>query len=254
MADYYYAELLFDPDEIPLEDVVVRTVGALMSAGCEFSEVTVPTQRFNREIKWGEFKTVGLDGLRPMCEAAIKEGLADGRNIISFPQGWGRVMFEYKFEFEDHLNSEIWDEEEETNALSTDLGVAFTYSPSEKISRYILMRISFWEDFVLNHGSLEVHIANMRRAIGFFNAICSDISPYFGAMNKELHISPDRSLDNLKAGKLPEGNEYVFVGKRYTPMLDLAALAASGHRSATLCDGSIIIEFTDRWTPGSALG
>lgn len=253
MADYYYAELLFDPDDVPFVDCIARAVNALIGAGCEFREIVVPKQRFTRDIKWGEFSSAGLGSLREMCDLTLQEGLAENRHVVSFPPGWGRVMFEYKFAFDPELEEEIWDEEEETNALVTDLGAAFSYSPTSFANKYIKLTISFWEDFVLRHGNPETHVANFRKITSFWESIAREAPPYFGVMNNELHINHDRSLDALKAGQLPEGNEYVLVGNKLLGLLDQQALAASGRKVAALADGSVLIEFTDRWVPSSAL-
>lgn len=253
MADYYYAELLFDPNQHAFLDIVDQTSKIMIDSGCTFREIIIPRQKFDSKIKWGDFSTAGMDQLREMCSMAEQEGIQNQSNLISFPPGWGRIMYEYHFKFDERLNDEIWDEEEETNALSTDVGLSFTYTPFSELDRYIKLTICLWEDFVLKHGSPETHIANLRSVIGFFNNISQAISPFFGVMNNELHINADKSLELLRQGRLPEGNEYVLVGKTLLGMLDPAALTASGRHAGSLKDGSIIIEFTDRWAPASAL-
>ena len=254
MADYYYAELLFDPNSIRMVDLIERSINTLIRSGCEFREIVMPKERFSKDIKWGEFSTVGLDDLHPMCEAVTNDAISNNLDIISFPPGWGRVMFEYMFAFEDVMENEIWDEEEESNALSTDLGISFAYNHGGNLPKRIKMTISFWEDFVLTNASPETNMTNMRQAISFMENLCTAVSPFFCVMNKELHVNIDRSLDKMIAKQLPEGNEYVMVGKQILDRLDMTALNASSHRAATLKDGSLIIEFTDRWAPYSALG
>jgi len=253
MADYYYAEMLFSPDKSSFFNVIEGSVNALLSSGCEFREIVVPRERFAKEIKWGEFTTAGLDRLREMCDAVTREAMSEGRKMISFPPGWGRIMFEYKFDFDEALSDEIWDEEEETNALSTDFGASFTYSPTGSLSKYIKLTFSFWEDFVLTHGDPATHIGNLNRIFTFWEHISLALSPYFGVMNNELHINADSSYDLLSAGELPKGNEYVYIGQQSLGLLDVDALKSSGRRVRALRDGSLIIEFTDRWAPGSAL-
>lgn len=253
MADYYYAEMLFNPDKDSFADVIEGSVKALINSGCEFTEIIIPRQRFTKEIKWGEFSSAGIENLREMCDAVMHHSSQQGLKVISFPPGWGRVMFKYDFNFDEQLSDEIWDEEEETNALSTDVGASFTYSPAGNLSEYIKITISFWEDFVLRGGRTATHIVNLNRILGFWESISRTLSPYFGVMNRELHINSDASYDLLCAGKLPEGNEYVYIGKQSLRFLNATALKSSGRPYRAIGDDSVLIELTDRWAPGSAI-
>ena len=253
MADYYYAEMLFDPDETRFPDVVEGVVGTLLASGCHFRMITLPKTISSSKINWGGFSAAGLDRLREMCEQATSEGLMQKRRLISFPPGWGRIMFRCDFAFDEELHDEIWDEEEDTGARSTDLGLAFTFSPLHEAGRYTRMTLSFWEDCVLQNGEPATHINNTRTILNIFEMLSQNMHPYFGVMNNELHVNPDRSLDRLKSGELPDGNEYVYVGQKLTGLMDMAKLSASGRRLKTLPDGGVIIEFTDRWGAASAL-
>jgi len=162
-------------------------------------------------------------------------------------------MFQFDFDFDENLSDEIWDEEEETNALFTDLGASFTYSPAGSISKYIKITLSFWEDFVLRGGETATHIGNLNRVLGFWENISRTLSPFFGVMNSELHINTDASYDLLCAGKLPVGNEYVYIGRQSLRFLNAAALKSSARPYRAIGKDGVLIEFTDRWAPGSAI-
>jgi len=254
MADYYYAEFLFDPDRARFADVVEGAVGALMNSGCQFRVITLPKATAVDTTRWGGFVAEGLDRLREMCEEVTSEGLIEKRRLISFPPAWGRIMFSFDFDFDPELSDEIWDEEDDTGARATDLGLSFTFSPMQEAGRYCKLTLSFWEDFVLRGGQTATHIDNMRKIINILKRLSTYLSPYFGVMNNELHTNPDRSLELLRQGRLPEGNEYVYVGHEMTGMLNLDRLTSSGYRSMVLPDGAIIIEFTGRWGSLTPLG
>ena len=65
--------------------------------------------------------------------------------------------------------------------------------------------------------------------------ICNSTQPYFGAMNNEIDLNTDVSLDRLLRGASPTGNEYIIVGQDMVGNLDLEDLKKDSVSLRTAC-------------------
>lgn len=247
MPDFYYMDLYFDPDATPLVDTVDSCVNAIIQSGCDFKKIIIPADPSIQTTKNGKFGIVGLEHLRSTCQLCQDEMLGSGSTLFSYPPRWGRIVFDHAFAIDSDLSDEVYDEEDETGAKSSEMGLCFQFYNHEGMGRKIKMTMNFWEDFILKRASQQTHQRNINFIAHMLETINYAVGPYFGAMNTELKINTDRSLDLLMRGTLPEGNDFVFVGEALAQKLDVAELDRRAIAYRDFSDGSILIQFTDRF-------
>jgi hypothetical protein len=252
LPDYYYAEFYFDPAEHAFQDIVEGCVSAVINAGCTFDMVVMPKATVSSTTSGGEFEAIGLENLKAVVSSYTEEMLKSGNTIISFPPRWGRIMFECDFAIDNDLIDEVLDEEEESRANSKSLGLSFVLVAAGEKGGKVKANLSFWEEFILTYGKKETNISNMRRILDIIRHMCGTVPPYFGAMNSELHINTDRSLQLLSSNNPPVGNEFVLVGERLLDKLNLDVLGKPGLNWSRLNE-AVIIQFVDKWGGASAL-
>jgi hypothetical protein len=246
MLDYYYIDLYFDPGRVSLRDVVHSTVSSLVSGGCSYEKVTVSDPKASGSVNFGEHVALAAPDLPAVASAYVDEMLKDGQRLISFPP-LGRVMFSYPFRLDEDLLEDIYDEEEESSSSSEVIGLTFLYSAVSGSGPLIKASLSFWEEYILKNGRPEIQVKNMSDILSMIVRISSKCPPFFGAMNTEIRLNTDASLELLNQGRLPEGNEFIVVGGGLMPKLDMQALKASGYHMGTLPDGGVIIQMADKW-------
>lgn len=252
MLDYYYIDLYFDPDRDSFGKVAEACIKALRAGGCEFRKVVMASADTRKSVDMEEHVQLSLEDLPAVAEAYAEEMESSGTQFISFPP-LGRVMFHCPFSFDDSLMDDIHEDEDEAHSEAEDMGLVMMYTTSQEAGRKIKVSLSFWEEYVLSHGKPETHLANMRRVLRMVRAIYEHATPYFGAMNKEIHLDTDLSLTYLIQSRLPEGNEFAIVGKRFMDMIKTSEVEAAGYKWASMPDGGIIIQFEDKWEGQSAL-
>jgi hypothetical protein len=252
MPDFYYIELYFSPDESSLADVVDGCVASLIESGCAFDKVIMPKPDFKYLSASGRHDVCGLDNLREVVTAYADEMEKNGLVFIAFPPRWGRISFQYDFEFDSEIQDEVDAEEEETGSMARNIGLSFMYITDRDMGRKYKANMCFWNEYILSHGRNETHVHNMKRILNFVEKISQTMKPYFGAMNDEIHLDPDKSLKMLKTGRLPTGNEFVFVGDKLLDGLNILELEKSGLKWKNLPEG-VIIQFGDRWGGLSAV-
>jgi len=199
-----------------------------------------------QSVDMEEHVQLSLEDLPAVAEAYAEEMESSGTQFISFPP-LGRIMFHCPFRFDDSLMDDIHEDEDEARSEAEDLGLVMMYTTSQEAGRKIKASLSFWEEYVLSHGKPETHIENMKRVLKIVRAIYDHATPYFGAMNKEIHLDTDLSLTYVIQNKLPVGNEFAIVGKRFMDRIRTADIDAAGYRWASMPDGGIIIQFEDKW-------
>jgi hypothetical protein len=248
VPDFYYIDLLYDPKDTDFGSVVGGATGALVEAGCAFDRVSMlaPTDEGDRAF-FARAPEMDARNLGEVAGSYWEAMRARGQNIITFPP-MGRVMLRYPFKFDEDILDDIHEEEEESGSSRDAVGLSFSFSDSATLGKKIDASVSFWEEYVLTLGRPETHRANMADILGMVERVALATRPYFGAMNNEIHLGTDRSLDLLRDGRLPEGNDYVLVGAREVPRLDIDALKRSRRPVRRLGEeGGLIIEFTRRW-------
>lgn len=246
MPDFYYIDLYFDPKEKSLREIVDGCVYSLMCSGAKFEKAFLFSSTSRQQVSIGEHVKIEPQELGILAEAYLEEHAGENNFFYSFPPH-GRIMFKYDFILDQYMLDEIAEEENDTKSSANDLGVTFTYSHSEQGGERVKVSLSFWEEYLLTHGSGEVHRMNIDKIFTFLEAINQNVSPYFGAMNSELHLNTDMSLDMLKAGNIPDGNDFVYIGKQMIHLLDMDKVRSEGIAHITLANNSIILEITDRW-------
>jgi len=247
MPVFYYVDFYYDPARSRFEDVVGGCVSGLMKSGCKFRNIVMSGEGFKKQVSLQEHVRLTPGDIRRFAAAFAEEMRAEGKHFFSFPP-MGRVLFEQDFRFDEALVEEIEEEERETRASARAVGLHCTFSEDEASGRKIKASLSLWEEYVLTYGSGEKSRHNMARVLEMAANIYGETAPYFGAMNNEISLNTDASLELLKSGKLPSGNEYVLVGKDCMEMLDLGALKRSGYRWKAMGDGGVIIQFEDKRT------
>lgn len=246
MPDFYYADLYFDPEDRGLKDIVDSCVYALQCAGAKFEKVFLVSSSTMRQVSLGEHVQIEARDLGVLAQTYLEEHEDESNFFFSFPPQ-GRIMFKYDFILDQYLIDEIRDEEEETHSSANDLGLTFIYSVTETGGRRVKASLSFWEEYLLTHGSEEVHRMNIEKIVALVDAISLNVEPYFGAMNSELHLNTDKSYDLLRSGNLPEGNDFVLVGRQMVHMLDMDEVKARGIKHAVLQNKAVMLELTDKW-------
>lgn len=247
MPVYYYVDFYYDPARTRLEDVVGGCVSALMKSGCKFRNIVMSGEGFKKQISLKEHVRLTPEDIRTFAAAFAEEMRAEGKRFFSFPP-MGRVLFEQDFRFDEALLEEVEEEERETRASARTVGLHCTFSDDEASGKKIKASLNLWEEYVLTYGSNEKSRQNMARVLEMAANIYGETGPYFAAMNNEIRLNTDASLELLKSGRLPAGNEYVMVGKPCMEMLDLGALKRSGYKWKALSDGGVIIQFEDKRT------
>ena len=253
MADYYYIDLYFDPDEYLFCEVVVDCVTALMDYGCTLKKIVIPRDDDVLTISGGEYDTHGLNQLFSLCNDHTHEMEHQNNKFISFPPRWGRILLQYNFALSPFSLAEIQDEEEDTNTSILDVGLAFMYTTDENYGKKIKLTISIWEDFLLSNGDINLHLENLHTILKMIERINMSVPPYFGVLNSELKINIDKSLEYLNNSCLPEGNELVFIGSKLAKLLDKDKLREAKLHYRETSDQGIFVQFTDRWPGISAL-
>jgi hypothetical protein len=253
MADYYYIDLYFDPDEYLFCEVVVDCVTSLLDYGCTLKKIVIPKDEEVFTISGGEYDTHGLDDLFGLCNDHTHELEHDKTRFISFPPRWGRILLQHKFELASSNLADIQDEEEDTNTSIQDVGLAFVYSTDKRYGRKIKLTISIWEDFILTHGDNDLHMRNVQTLLSMIEKINTCVPSYFAAMNSELKVNIDKSLEHLKKGELPEGNDLVYVGAKLSNLLDKNKLTEAKLHYRENTDIGTFVQFTDRWNQESIL-
>ncbi len=246
MPDFYYIDLYFDPEEKSLRKIVDGCVYSLICSGATFEKVFLVSSSNRKQVSIGEHVQIEPQDLGVLAEAYLEERKGETNFLFSFPP-LGRIMFKYDFVLDQYMMDEIAEEETDTKSSANDLGMTFSYSVSEHGGKRLKVSISFWEEYLLTHGSWEVHRRNIEKIYSFIGAIDQNVEPYFGAMNSELHLNTDKSHDLLREGKFPEGNDFVFVGKQMLHLLDMDEVKARGIRQTVMPNKAVILELTDKW-------
>ncbi len=246
MPDFYYADLYFDPEDRDLKDIVDSCVYALQCAGAKFEKVFLVSSSTMRQVSIGEHVQIEARDLGVLAETYLEEHEGKNNFFFSFPPQ-GRIMFKYDFILDQYLIDEIRDEEEDTHSSANDLGLTFTYSVTETGGKRMKATLSFWEEYLLTHGSGGVHRLNIEKIVALVETINLNVEPYFGALNSELHLNTDKSYDLLQAGNLPEGNDFVLVGKQLVHLLDMDEVRARGIRHTVLQNKAVMLELTSKW-------
>lgn len=252
MLDYYYIDLYFDPDRTPLKQVVERFVYTLIAKGCTFQKAVMARPDTNQNIPFEEHVDLHPDDLPSMANAYLDEMVEEGHKLISFPP-LGRIMFSYDFRFDDVMLDEIHEEEDDSRSSCDSLGLTFTCSMVPGQPSRIKASLNLWEEYVLIGGTPEVQARNMQDIIGMIRHIAQSTPPYFGAMDNEMHLNTDDSLALLMDGRLPEGNEFIIIGKPLMDKIRLDALKEKGYLLGNMPDGGIIIQMVKKWGEISAV-
>ncbi len=246
MPDFYYIDLYFDPEEKTLREIVDGCVYSLICSGATFDKVFLVSSANMKQVSVGEHVQIEPQDLGVIAETYLEEHEGETNFLFSFPPH-GRIMFKYDFVLDQYMLDEIADEEADTKCSANDIGVTFMYTVSRHGGRRVKVSMSFWEEYLLTHGSWEVHRMNIKKIFTFIKAINQNVEPYFGAMNSELHLNTDESFDMLREGKLPEGNDFVFVGKQMIHLLDMDAVKAKGIKQTVMPNKAVILELSDKW-------
>ncbi len=246
MPDFYYIDLYFDPEEKTLREIVDGCVYSLICSGATFEKVFLVSSTNWKQVSLGEHVQIEPQDLGVLAEAYLEERKEENDFLFSFPPH-GRIMFKYDFVLDQYMLEEIAEEEADTKSSANDIGVTFMYSVSKHGGKRVKASMSFWEEYLLTHGSEKVHRINIKKICSFIEAINQNVEPYFGAMNSELHLNTDKSHDMLREGKLPEGNDFVFVGKQMLHLLDMDAVKANGIRQRVMPNKAVILELSHKW-------
>jgi len=247
MLDYYYIDLYFDPQRQTFRDVVESCISSLIDGGCQFQKVTMSNPRASGNVSFSEHVDLRPADIPAVAAAFVEEALQDGQKLISFPP-LGRIMFRYPFRLDEDLLEDIHEEEEESRSNSEDMGLTFFYAADSGSGSLIKASLSFWEEYILKNGAPDLQVQNMSDILGMIIRISGKTPPFFGAMDTEIHLNTDASLELLRQGKLPEGNEFVIVGGSLMSKLDMQALKKSGYHMGSLADGGAIIQIADKWS------
>jgi hypothetical protein len=245
MPDYYYIDLLFDPGERDYGDIIDGCISALLGSECEFKRITFREDPKGPAAFFREGTVLDLGNLRESALAYTEDRVKRGIRFIQFPP-WGRAAFECGFRFDEAVMEDVQIEEKDAGSSARDLGLSFLFD-NEPGSERIKATLNFWEEYVLTYGDAKTHVLNMTMVLKIVERICNSTRPYFGAMNNEIHLNTDLSLDRLMHGTSPTGNEYLIVGQGMVGRLDLEELKRAGCKWKTLSSGGMIIQFINRW-------
>jgi hypothetical protein len=215
-----------------------------MEAGCTFKRVVMSTLSAGggAPVNMDEHIRLAPKDIKSVAAAYVDDMLAEGNPVISFPH-LGRIIFDYSFRLDEELYDDIEDEEAATRTDARDIGMTFFYYDNQPLGRKIKVSLSFWEEFLLKHCSSGTSQYNMRQVQHILEKINEKSSPSFGALNNEIHLNLDRSLDSLLGNGIPVGNEYVLVGRRLEDKLDLGRLDSEGVAWRKLKGGGVIVMF-----------
>ena len=245
MPDFYYIDLLFDPGEREYGDIIDGCISALLGSGCAFKKITFREDSKGPPAFFGEGAVLDLGNVKESALAYTEDRIKRDIRFVQFPP-WGRLAFECGFRFDEAIAEDVAIEEEDTRSSSMELGLSFLYDNNPD-SKKIKATLNFWEEYVLTYGDAKTHILNMTMVLKIVERICDTARPYFGAMNNEIHLNTDISLERLMHGEPPTGNEYIIVGENMVGRLDLEELKGSGCKWKTLSSGGMIIQFVNRW-------
>jgi hypothetical protein len=113
------------------------------------------------------------------------------------------------------------------------------------VGRRIKASLSFWEEYILTYGDGGANRYNMGRILEMVREVCARTRPYFGAMNTELHLDTDKTLELLLKKGVPSGNEFVIVGEPLRDKVSFDALPGLAWKD--LPGGGVLIQWSDRW-------
>lgn len=244
MPDFYYVDMYFENDSSRFSDVVDGCISGILAAGGTFKRIMMSTMSSGggAPVNMDDHIRLAPKDIKAVAAAYVDDMLAEGNAVISFPH-LGRVIFEYDFKLDEELYDDIEDEEAATRTKAHDIGLTFFYYDNQAPGRKIKVSLSFWEEFLLKHCSSETSEYNTAKVLHILENINEKASPSFGAMNNEIHLNLDRSLDAMLSGSLPYGNEYVLVGRSMEDQLDLRRLIADGVPYRKLKGGGVVVMF-----------
>jgi hypothetical protein len=245
MPDFYYIELLFNPREKNYGDIIEGCISALLDSGCGLKKITFVEDPKGPPAFFKAGTALNLGNIKKHALAYTEDRIKKGIRFIQFPP-WGRATFECGFGFDEEVMDDVEIEERDTRSIARDLGLSFLLD-NEPGSERIKATLNFWEEYVLTYGDAKTHVLNMMMVLKIVERICNSTQPYFGAMNNEIHLNTDISLDRLMHGASPTGNEYIIVGQDMVGRLDLDELKQSGCKWKKLSSGGMIIQFVNRW-------
>lgn len=229
-----------------MDEAVDGVVRGFLGAGARFRRLLTARHGSREQVAYDDHVIIRPQDLGLLARAHEEEEEGSEGGMLSFPPRAGRILFEYGFEF-DELVEEVRDEEAETHTSADDIGAAFTMQTNHSTGRKIKLTLTFWEEFVLSHGNPDAHAHNMGRIISLVNSICSHASPYFGAMNSELHLDTDGALEAFERGSLESRNDFILVGPDLLPRLNMNALVERGLPFKALDGGGMVIQLRDRF-------
>jgi hypothetical protein len=242
MTDFYYIDLYMEPEDICFGDIVNGCVSALVGVGAQFEKIFMARHDKKQQISFGEHISVRPEDLGGLAKAYLEEYSGDKNFYMSFPHQ-GRIMFKYPFALDQSLTDEIRDEEEDTRSSAEALGLSFSYTQNRTRGNRVKASMSFWEEYHLTHSAEDIIEENVEKIISIVDAINLHARPYFGAMNPEINLNTDGSLELLRARKVPVGNEFVFIGKPLVHLLDREQTEAEGAIIRALSNEAMLIEF-----------
>ena len=240
MPSFYYADMYFEGGFGP---AVRGVIEGMTASGSRFKRATLqesPESKTHHSFS-GESN---LAGFVDLAGAYIENMLARGATRIPFP-AWGRITFEHDFELDENDLEDVVAEEAESRTGAMDIGISFVYTQETGRTQ---ATISLWEDYLLSGaGPHAIHVRNMTLLLRVIESVYDSSQPAFGVLNSELHISIDRSYEKLSRHELPDGNDYVLVGRRLLRDLDVDKLREQGLPYKVLSDGGVLIQFNHKW-------
>jgi hypothetical protein len=245
MPDFYYIELLFDPGEKDYGDIIDGCMSALIDSGCGLKKITFKEDPKGPPAFFKAGTELNLGNIKESARAFTEDRINRDIRFVQFPP-WGRATFECNFRFDEAVMEDVQIEERDTSSSARDLGLSFLFD-NKPGSKRIKAILNFWEEYVLTYGDAKTHVLNMMMVLKIVESICNSTQPYFGAMNNEIHLNTDVSLDRLLRGASPTGNEYIIVGQDMVGNLDLEDLKRSGCKWKNLSSGGMIIQLINRW-------
>lgn len=262
MPDFYYIDFYFDPAETGFKPVVDGCISALTGSGARFKKILMSASKdeVRRQVSFAEHVRIEPADIGAVAAAYMEEyEEEDEMKAVTFPP-MGRVMFEFDFRFDTMMLDEMEDEERDTRSSAREIGLTFLYTigkagnkkpaasaPSFASMGRIKASMSMWEEYVLTHGNGDIHAHNMRRLISIVDAVAAKSGPYFGAMNNEIHLDTDRSLDGLMRNGVPAGNEMVVVGPGLRGKLNMDIINRYGFGVRDTARGGAIVQLAPRW-------
>lgn len=254
MPDFYYTELYFDPAHHKLSEVVEGAVAGILFSGARFKKIVMPKDADTRVTSHGAYNTAGLDGLPDLVEHHDNQMLASGQPIYSFPPRWGRIIFEFDFLVDQSQMDAVYDEEEDSGANIKEIGLSFQVHRHVGIGHKIKATISCWEEFVFTKATVQTATANMASLLGIVQNIADVVPPYFGAMNNELRLNTDASLEAIINNHVFAINEFLYVGPAILDGLDTKRAASSSVGMRSMGNtGALMVQVAHKWGNHCAL-